>query len=533
MKKSLIFIVSILLVVILSAVGFSAYQSYSLQKKLCRDCNVILITIDSVNRSHLGINGYNRVTSPNLDAWSKTALTFDQYITTSDLTPVTQTSIQTGLYPSNSGVVSFGSLLPDEVPILPEILQKEGYETAAIGSAPEYFAGRVSGWQMRRKNFQRGYDQYFDEYFENQIMEKPPTPYKGLPTDYIWPQKERGLPTGVIDWINNAPSKKFFLWVPLGGVHWPYNDNKSLHFADATYSGMFKNDQLNWQLPSQFKRVYRDQFWPKGGEPINLTEADKKFVVDRYDDGIYLTDQFLGEVFNAIENKGLSKNTIIILTTEHGEEFGEHGFFAHYDVYDPEINVPLFIKIPGVAPKRVTSQVSTVDLLPTLLDAIGIKKPVKQDGKSFWSYVWKKSGIPDSFRKYAFIERTPFMETLIFDSVSENEKWLIDFLSEDAVKHFRDVAVRTVDWKLIFRESRKIQEQYSWWRRLSGDTTPIPEYELYDLRDMPLEQKNLFTSDKKTASELKQVLERWIDAGKEQRKLIPTDYEELNLGAQQ
>lgn len=504
-------------------------RNQSSQKSVCRNCNVILITIDSVNNNHLGLYGYKRDASPNLDAWSKNALVFEQYITTSDLTPVTQTSIQTGRYPSNSGVVSFSSQLPDDIPTLPEILKKEGYMTAAIGSAPEYYAEGVSGWQARRKNFRRGFDEYFDEYFENQIMPNPLSTSAASTERYRWPQKERGLPAGVIDWLSHAPTQKFFLWIPIGTVHWPYNDEKPIHFADRAYQGVFQNDPLRWRTPSQFKRAYRNQLWPKDGEPIPLSQDDVQFVIDRYDDGIYLTDQFLGDVFRTTEHIGLTKNTIVVITTEHGEEFGEHGFLAHYDIFDPEINVPLLIKIPGLSQKRITQQVSTVDILPTLLDAIGIRPPSKLDGKSFWTYLWAKSGFPESFRQYAFIERTPLMETLMFDSESADEKWLIDFLVADGVHHYRDVAVRTNEWKLIFRESRTAQERYSWWRRLSGDTTPIAEFELYHLSDSPREQKNVVDAYPKIAAELEQVLSRWISAGAARRKLIPPDDEETGL----
>ncbi len=525
-RIAIIFVVISVLAVIGAGIFFVRKRAN--QNKICRDCNIILITVDSVDTTHLGLYGYQRNTSPNLDAWAKTATAFNQYITTSDLTPVTQTSIQTGLYPSNSGVVSFSSHLPEDVPTLPEILKKAGYATAAYGSAPEYYEAGVSGWQQRRENFQRGFDQFFDEYFENQI--KPTAPSAQAISAYRWPQQERGVPAGVVDWLNDAPKQKFFLWVPIGTVHWPYNDNKPFHFADTNYQGMLRNDTLHWQLPSQFKRVYRNEMYPlDGSSPVPLTSADVQFVIDRYDDGIYLTDQFLGKVFQTIKDKGLDKNTIIIFTTEHGEEFGEHGYLAHYDIFEPEIHTPLLMKIPGVALSRVSQLVSTVDILPTLLDAVGLRPQGKLDGKSFWSYLGTKSGIPDWFRKYAFIERTPLMETLMFDSGSPTEKWLIDFLQADANQHFRDVAVRTTEWKLIYRESRTAQEKYSWWRRLSGDKTPIPEFELYHLTDTPLEQKNVIAKYPKIAADLKRVLIQWIAVGSEKRKLIPPDLEEIGV----
>jgi arylsulfatase A-like enzyme len=378
MNKMRIPVIGTLIALVLLSAAFYFIRAMSPAKKVCPDCNVILITVDSVNNTHLGLYGYNRPTSPNLDAWAKDAAVFSQYITSSDLTPITQTSLQTGKYPSHSGVVSFSSHLPETIPTLPELLKKAGYTTVAYGSAPEYYEAGVSGWQQRRANFHRGFDSFFDEYFESQIM--PPAPADNPDR---WPQKERGVPSGVIDWLSNAPKQKFFLWVPVGTVHWPYNDTKPFHFADKNYQGMFKNDSLHWQLPSQFKRVYKNQLWPVTGSPVPLTPEDHQFVVDRYDDGIYLTDQFLGEVFKTLEAKGLTKNTIVIFTTEHGEEFGEHDYIAHYDIFDPEIRVPLIIKAPGIAARNVAAQVSTVDVLPTLLDMIGLKHPADIDGKSF------------------------------------------------------------------------------------------------------------------------------------------------------
>jgi arylsulfatase A-like enzyme len=525
MKRLTLYIAGILLVGI-SISGVVLFGKYAAaQKNVCRDCNIILITIDSMDRSHLGLYGYPRATSPNLDAWSKDAFVFDQYITSSDLTPITQTSLQTGRYPSNSGVVSFSSLLPDDVPTLPEILKKDGYVTAAIGSAPEYYAEGVSGWQKRRKSFERGFDQFFDEYFENQIMPVSPTP-----GSYRWPQQERGIPEGAVGWLKDAPKQKFFLWIPVGTVHWPYNDTKPTHFADPSYDGVFLNDELRWRVPSQFKRVYDKQIWPKEGAPVPISDKDVQFVVDRYDDGIYLTDRFLGDIFKTISDKGLLKNTIVIITTEHGEEFGEHKYLAHYDIFDPEIRVPFIMRIPGISNKRMSSQVSTVDILPTVLDAAGLEKPAVQDGKSFWQYLSGGAAVPDSFRTYAFTERTPLMETLMFDSESADQKWLVDFLVKDGKEHFRDVSVRTKEWKLIYRESRAIQEQYSWWRRLTGDTSPMAEYELYHLIDTALEQKNVIDAQPKVAAQLKKVLQDWIQKGAKRRTLIPPDFEETSIG---
>lgn len=477
---------------------------------VCKDCNVILITVDSMDRSHLGLYGYERSTSPNLDAWSRNALMFDGYVAASGLTPVTQTSLHTGLYPTNHGVVSFSSALPNDVPMLAQRLKEAGYATAAIGSAPEYFASGTTGWQERRQSFQRGFDEFFDEYFDYSIRPHPPRPVSQW-QDFRWPEYDRGLPLGAIDWIGKSPDKKFFLWIPIGTVHWPYNDEKPLHFADKNYRGLLKADRLNWRLPSRFRRIYQNKLWPETGDPIPLTGEDTRFIVDRYDDGIYLTDQFLGELFSAITERGLDKNTIVIVTTEHGEEFGTHGYYAHYDVFDDEIRTPFLMKIPGISGGARFGQVSSVDLLPTLTELLHIGKPRITDGKSFVRLI-PPSAEHKRFRQYTVTERTPLMETLMYDSSNPKDDWMIPFIFNDQKNHYRDVAVRTKDWKLIYRESREAQQEFGWWRILTGSKGAIPEYELYHLATDPTEQNNVITAFPSQARAMQRALRSWLAA---------------------
>lgn len=483
------------------------------KKPACVDCNVILITIDSVTKSHLSLYGYNRQTSPNLDRWAREGKVFSQYITTSDLTPITQTSIQTGLYPSKNGVVSFSSRLPDTIPTMAELLKKSGYETAAIGSAPEYFADGSNGWQARRESFERGFDQFFVDYFDNQIFPKK-LDLSGTWKDYAFPPVDRGLPFTAVNWLKQSPKQKFYLWIPVGSVHWPYNDTKPVHFADPTYSGLFAKDHLNWRLPSVFRRVYDHKLYQDNGDVIPLSSADEQFIVDRYDDGIFVADQFLGELFQTLRDSGLDKKTIVLLTTEHGEQFGEHGYFAHYDIFDSEINTPLVITYPGVSAGRTSALVSSVDILPTIFDLLGIRVPRGLDGSSFISILNDKA---KEFRDHVFTERTPLMETLMYDPVTKEAEFLKPFLTLDDSHHYRDVSVRTHDWKLIYRESKDIQTTYAWWRWLTHDQTPLSEYELYHLTDDPLETKNVLSAEPEMFSTLKKILQTFVSSTKATR----------------
>lgn len=503
MRKTVIASLSIL------CIGFVIYRI--VHKPVCPDCNVILITVDSVTRDHLGTFGYQRNTSPNLDSWAKGAQVYTGYTTTSNLTPITQTSIQTGLYPSNSGMVSFSTKLPTNVPTMAELLKKSGYETAAIGSAPEYFADGSAGWQARRETFERGFDQFFTEYFDYQIASKSAL-HTGNWTDYRFPEVDRGLPLSAVDWLKNSPKQKFFLWIPVGSVHWPYNDSKPFHFAQTAYNGILSKDHLNWRLPSVFRRVYNDYIWQEDGTKVPLTKEDKQFIIDRYDDGIYITDQFLGELFKTLQKTGLNKKTIVIVTTEHGEQFGEHGYYAHYDIFDSEIQTPLIVSYPGMASGRPSALVSSVDILPSVFDLLGISKPWQLDGKSFVNILTNRTPDTPVFRPYVFTERTPLMETLMYDPVTREGEFLKPFIDLDDSRHFRDVSVRTKEWKLIYRESKAIQDKYSWWRWLSGNKNPIPDYELYHIPADPKEQHDVLTSNPVIVNKLKNYIRSYIRA---------------------
>lgn len=479
----------------------------------CPDCNVILISLDSVRQDHLPLYGYMRDTSPNLTKWAKGAFIFDNYFVTSYLTPISEMSVQTGLYPTTNGVIGFDAPLSSKTKTLAEILKSRGWQTAAIGSSPEFYSTASGGTsEAMRNNFRRGFDHYFDAYYKNPAETELYPPFGEEPSewkDYSWPNYYRGLPFGAIDWIRQNRDKRFFLWIPIGTAHWPYNIGRPYQFTDRNYAGWLKSHGLYWLGDASLREIYQNQRW-QNGNSTPISAEDKQFIIDRYDDGIYLTDKFLGEVFRAIDDAGLNKKTIVIVESEHGEELGERGYFAHYDIFDQETHVPLMIKIPGFSGGLISEMISAIDIMPTLIEILGISNPSNIDGKSFFAYL-NKNLVLEPFRKYVFVERTPLWEHVI-EAMSEKSpqfKWLDDFFRLDAENHFRDLAIRTKDWKLIYRESREIQKDYSWWGRLTGQTINIPEFELYDLKHDPGETKNVIDQYPEIAQALQSELQSW------------------------
>ena len=496
----------------------------------CPNCNIILISIDSLRQDHLSLSGYKRKTSPALDDWSAGAFVLDEYIAAAHLTPVSEAALHTSLYPSRNGIINFASLLSPKAKTMAEILKEAGYSTIAMGSSPEFLGGTpayllpaittatssILFSDNLRDSFKRGFDQYFEEYPESpgQLWSQPKpkiTDWK----EYSSPQFYRGLPMKALDFLAHKPKGRFFLWLTVGTVHWPYNDsNKPFYFADQSYDGILQKERLMWE---PLGRIYKNKLWPspreKQGKPLALTQSDIRFIIDRYDDGIFLTDQFLGLLFQKIKEVGLEKNTIVIVTSSHGEGMGEHGYFAHYDIFDTEIYVPLIIKIPGLGEGRVKEQISNIDVLPTVLELVGVKPPPNLDGRSFASLLYPGTvpGDAKDFRPYVFIVRTPLWETLLtfLGGSAEISDLLADFRAKDLKGHYKDIAVRTREWKLIYRESKPILEKIGWRRFLSGDTSPIPEYELYNLKDDPQETVNVIQKYPAVADSLKRKLFAW------------------------
>ena len=482
------------------------------QTSSCYRCNVVLISLDSLRADHLGIYGYSRDTSPNIDNLAREGIVFKNYISNSYLTPISEASLQTSLYPSFHNTLSFAHELefPNDTIksylTIAQILKIYNYKTAAYSTSPEISADR------QFPAFHYG----FDSFNKRRI---------------------RTLPEfeNVSGWLENNTNSSFFLYLALGTIHEPFAKNvppeiKS-KFDPKDYDGPLKNISLDLDY-ELFSRIYNRTFYNiTANESIttmnvsnisvsyaffedtlmydsrnpgfNLDDQDVAYINARYDAGIFYVDQYLGKLFNKLKELGLENNTIIIIESEHGEGLGEHGYFWHYDIYDTEIHSPLIIKNPGIpGGKVIDAQVQGIDILPTILDFLNIEIPTQAQGKSIKPLLGNYP--PQDFNKYVFLERPLWEERY---SLAPDE----------------DFAVRTNEWKLIYRQSRNVSENISMWGRVINETIPIPEFELYNLKTDPYEQNNLIGKEPQVADELKEKLFEWlafINSGKKHTQTI-------------
>jgi arylsulfatase A-like enzyme/Tfp pilus assembly protein PilF len=289
--------------------------------------NIIMFTIDTLRADHLECYGYRGVKTPQINRIAEEGILFQYNIVATPLTLPSHSSIMTGTYPMYHGVRDNGGFYLDEShTTFAEALKGEGYATAAFVAAFVL----DSRW---------GLDQGFDYYYDNFDLTK----YKTVSLDSVQRRGDEVL-TEVYRWLGENGQQKFFAWIHLYDPHTPYDP------------------------PEPYKSQY-------GGKRYRL-----------YDGEIAYVDQLMGEFRAYMEENGLWEKTLIILTADHGESLGEHEESAHgFFLYDSDVRVPLIVRFPGgkLAGKNITSQVRSIDIMPTVLNAVGGNIPESVQGESF------------------------------------------------------------------------------------------------------------------------------------------------------
>jgi arylsulfatase A-like enzyme len=274
--------------------------------------NVILITLDTVRADHLGCYGYDRDTSPRIDEYAKTATLYKKPIATSPWTVPTHASLFTGKYSFEHGAHAFkvkeGEVnnvnpLPLGQRTLAEVFWDEGYMTGAFVANDAFLGPR---WQL---------NQGFETYRVSRV-------YAPELNDLVF------------DWLEVAARKSFFLFVNYIDAHKPYNTRSQpglpgIHVVRD--QGELVDSLYNTVMPGT------------GDVPAPLA----RMVVDQYDNALRNVDQQIGLLIDRLRLLGVYDNTVIVLTSDHGEFFGEHHLVEHSkDLYEEVISIPLIVKNP-------------------------------------------------------------------------------------------------------------------------------------------------------------------------------------------
>jgi arylsulfatase A-like enzyme len=414
--------------------------------KLKAPKSVVLLTIDTMRADAASFMGCPRKTTPFLDSMAARAVVFDRAYSTTSWTVPGVASMLTSLYPSAHGTLSgeiFGdktkevwkqTRLADELSTLAELFKAAGYRTIGVVANRHLQIG---------SGFEQGFDHYYDYagFLSAEDLNKTVRQKMKQAFGPQWQQKWR--------------QEKVFLWIHYFDPHHPYFPRKP--WIEQYAPDFSKNPEaFPWRLSnSQINATFRSQ----------RDHSMARRLTALYHSEISYTDDQVRIIFGEL---GVDDNTLVIFTSDHGEEIGEHGMIGHrWTLFEEVVQVPLFVWWPAVLPegKRVGQGVSIVDILPTLAEMGAIAAPKRCQGQSLVPLLSGAAGRQDS---HAYLELHPPNPSL---------RGLV-----------------TERWKLI--------------RPIDSENRPL----LFNLVIDPGEQKDNEPSQSQTAQQLNQQLAGWVKA---------------------
>ncbi len=341
--------------------------------------NVLLIVLDTVRAQSLGLYGYSRRTSPHLDTFAETGVTFERALSTSPWTLPSHASLFSGRFPHE---LSADWLTPLDArhPTLAGVFAARGYATAG-------FVGNLL-YCPRETGLARGFMRYHDYPVSlatiigsSWLTRALAVPERGRSADSDRFLRKDGADVSeeFLAWLGARPSRPFFAFLNYFDTHAPY-------VPPAPFDTMFGD---GGPQPDPFVR----RSWSK-------TQIQRS--LDAYDGAVAYVDDEIGRLIDALNARQLLENTLIVITSDHGEQFGEHGLFDHANsLYRQVLHVPLIISSPHRIPAsvRVADPVSLVDLAATILDVAGIGDGIGPlPGRSLAKYWREPNGHRESTR---------------------------------------------------------------------------------------------------------------------------------------
>jgi arylsulfatase len=400
--------------------------------------NVLWFVIDTLRADHLGCYGYFRNTSPTIDRLAREGAVFEQSYASAIATGPGFSCLISGRHAVNHGFyitpwdVPNAGEFDDEIPTLPEMIWAAGGITTAAFD-------NLMNFRSHMKQFVRGFEFYIN------VTRDPGWVHHEVTGDRV---NERLLP-----WLKTYGGERFFAFVHYWDPHTPYNQPEEYRRAFGHRGGDLGDLEVR-RAPAGYEYV---PGWGKVGE---MYEGDEERSIDLYDGEVRFTDHLIGQALAALAEVGALEETAIIITSDHGEQLGQHGIYGHAGLHEGTVRVPLIVWRPGVIPEGVRvgeGFARHVDNAPTILELLGAEPTGELDGESL---------LP-ACRGEAELTDTVFMET------------------------GRHRAVRRRGFKLI--------------EEMGGG-----KVELYDVESDPMEVVNLAEERAELREELVGVLHEWV-----------------------
>ena len=441
--------------------------------------NVIVIDIDSLRADHVGAYGYDAQTTPNIDALAADGIRFDRaYAANSPCMP-SRAALVSGRYGVHNGVETHGPpgqtlFSPatrtdwDDRPAaafrsLPEQLFNNRFQTGAISSFPRHPA--LWFYHVWHEFYQ---PQEPVDPDRTDVPTEEPRP-DGLPTEGFQTPRGANIADLAIQYLDRHTDEDLFLYTQFWDPHEPYN---------RTHDEIepFRTDTSAPPYPTA-DQIEEHRTWDvvRGATDMNVAErSDLLELLARYDAEIRYVDEHVGRLIDELKRQEMYDESLIFLTADHGEEFGEHGQYRHHcSTHDGTQRIPLIVKPPAFTGTNrggaTDALVTNVDIAPTVVDYVGLETPAGWQGRSL----------------------RPVLEQEMVD-------WRDDVVFDHGLYRAQR-AIRTDRWKLIRTHHAGL---------LDGVT---PEYQLFDMTVDPWEQDDVAADHPEMISELKDRLLAWTD----------------------
>ncbi len=433
--------------------------------------NVLLYMIDTLRADHTSLYGYARETTPTLKRLGAQSLVFDDCTVQATWTKPSVASLMTSLYSYTHGIVHDDDTIPSGSSTLAEQLRTAGYVTASVLANP--LAGRISG-------LQRGFD-YVSEW---QAVKR----YFSEPEDRA--TDSAAVNKIVFRWLEQHREEPFFLYAHATDPHAPYRPPAGFEekFAKPAESPEFNRD---------FRRL-KEMALSHGGFGVSRALCvhagvnPERFIqraVDRYDGKILHNDWSLEQLLRKLKELGILENTLIIVVSDHGEEFWEHGWTGHgQSLYQELSHGVLLMWNPKLipVPRRVGEPVQLIDVMPTVLDLLGLKIPNAVEGQSLAPFAKGQS----------FQRNSPVMTSRFAHPYGQHDEL-------DPENHIDSVALLDASWKLIYRENAKL--------------IGLNKIELYDRHSDHGDTKNVAAQNQPEVERMMGGMDKWMAAQKQIR----------------
>lgn len=439
-----IFISTIIVFSAISTKNFIASKKISQSQIPASQKKFILVTIDTLRQDHLGVYGYKKPTSLNIDNFAKESIIFNNAYSPIPYTLPAHASLMTGLYPKNNKVIDNASKNVDISNVsLAEMFHDKGYKTA----------GFVSWESLNTEYFQKGFEILDFGNSDDNLLQNQQNPEQKtqMPKERTAEQTNKK----VFEWLDQNYKSDFFLWIHYYEPHAPYNNLqcKGAFSKELTPSS---KDLIEGELKKiGQKNLYKKNIFQKN---------DLDYLMAKYDEEILCTDKNFGDLASKLKTLGIYSDITMIVAGDHGENFDHNYIFHGGNLYESAIKIPLILKSPLLKTdfKQIEQPVSLIDIFPTLSDLFRLSdNDLNIDGKNIKTIIDQKISRDLFFEtKFPIFDKPNSQNNPNFDGkkavLNKNEKLIVS--NDYTEKELYNVSLDKKEQINKFREDQTLTE---------------------------------------------------------------------------